>query len=388
MRQLVDATGSVGLAQTFDPYGNGYAKAGSAASSLGFTGEQVDSNGFVFLRARYYQPGMGRFTQMDPSRQERNAYQYSFGNPIISVDPTGWVAIPKVYDDSAGTLYEGRVPKEYWQDWYGFKRGNAQHMSARDRRLKAAELAQKYATYKAGRWPWGETPVTTVAIGDEGQCFDCVRFTSYILWRAGFMMYGPEFAHGEPMYFNKYGKPRFPLGQPTGWTASAVIEGYEGSSQAFWNTDAFVNEWRKPRNGEGIPRARMLGTCTNDTDCISLLQKLDVGDLVVYDYNDKGITWGHIAMVVQKNSASVGVASRGFFGDGCLERYKNPDGTDGKCKIPGKDCGPGSPLAGYLDVTGGQTFATGQLLAVGALHIDYEQYSQPTPIKVRPYGDR
>ena len=32
---------------------------------------------------------MGRFTQMDPSRQERNAYLYSYSNPLNYTDPTG-----------------------------------------------------------------------------------------------------------------------------------------------------------------------------------------------------------------------------------------------------------------------------------------------------------
>ena len=77
------------LAQTYDPYGTVYASAGSGASSYGFTGEQVDPNGLVYLRARYYEPGMGRFLNMDPSGQEMNPYLYSTGNPINYVDPSG-----------------------------------------------------------------------------------------------------------------------------------------------------------------------------------------------------------------------------------------------------------------------------------------------------------
>src|SRR3990172_10108509 len=91
VRQLADSAGAVQLAQTFDPYGNGYVSAGSATSSLGFTGEQTDSNGFVYLRARYYNPAHGRFAQVDPSRQERNPYEYSIGNPINYIDPTGYL---------------------------------------------------------------------------------------------------------------------------------------------------------------------------------------------------------------------------------------------------------------------------------------------------------
>jgi RHS repeat-associated protein len=77
------------LTQTFDPYGSLLARGGTGASSFGFTGEQVDANGLVYLRARYYAPGMGRFFQMDPSRQEVNPYQYGFSNPLYYTDPSG-----------------------------------------------------------------------------------------------------------------------------------------------------------------------------------------------------------------------------------------------------------------------------------------------------------
>jgi len=89
VRQLTDSTGAIQLTQTFDPYGNGYAKSGTATSNFGYTGEQTDSNGFVYLRARYYQPGMGRFFGVDPSRQEMNNYAYVMGNPIMHTDPSG-----------------------------------------------------------------------------------------------------------------------------------------------------------------------------------------------------------------------------------------------------------------------------------------------------------
>ena len=77
------------LTQTFDPYGNPYASAGTVASAFGFAGEQTDANGLLFLRARYYAPSMGRFLNMDPSRQELNPYKYSGSNPINFIDPTG-----------------------------------------------------------------------------------------------------------------------------------------------------------------------------------------------------------------------------------------------------------------------------------------------------------
>jgi RHS repeat-associated protein len=65
VRQLTDATVAVTLAQNYDPYGVAVQSSGSAASRYGFDGEQTDSNGLVYLRARYYTPGDGRFLTRD-----------------------------------------------------------------------------------------------------------------------------------------------------------------------------------------------------------------------------------------------------------------------------------------------------------------------------------
>jgi RHS repeat-associated protein len=74
---------------TYDAYGNPYGSAGTDGTSFGYTGEQEDSNGLIFLRARYYEPVIGRFFQQDPSRLEENLYAYAASNPINLTDPAG-----------------------------------------------------------------------------------------------------------------------------------------------------------------------------------------------------------------------------------------------------------------------------------------------------------
>jgi RHS repeat-associated protein len=96
---LVDGLGSVrGVvnedlshleSRQYSPYGEVYGTTGSEQTAFGFTGEPVDANGLVHLRARYYDPMMGRFFQMDPSRQERNLYEYAGSNPVMFMDPSG-----------------------------------------------------------------------------------------------------------------------------------------------------------------------------------------------------------------------------------------------------------------------------------------------------------
>jgi RHS repeat-associated protein len=83
------------LGQTFDPFGNVLAQTGSGQSVFGFTGEQTDPAGLVFLRARYYDPGVGRFLTADsvvpdPLRSGGwNRYAYVGNNPTNYIDPSG-----------------------------------------------------------------------------------------------------------------------------------------------------------------------------------------------------------------------------------------------------------------------------------------------------------
>ncbi|NIN67647.1 MAG: hypothetical protein GTO63_23685, partial [Anaerolineae bacterium] len=61
-----------------------------------FTGEQRDwETGLYYLRARYYDPEIGRFLAQDPLRgsqlhpQTQNRYPYVGNNPTNWLDPTG-----------------------------------------------------------------------------------------------------------------------------------------------------------------------------------------------------------------------------------------------------------------------------------------------------------
>jgi len=90
LRQLTDSDGTVTLTKSYRPYGDELSSSGVGTSSYGFTGEMQDmATGLVYLRARYYAPWDGRFTQQDPSRLEQNLYLYASANPINLTDPSG-----------------------------------------------------------------------------------------------------------------------------------------------------------------------------------------------------------------------------------------------------------------------------------------------------------
>jgi RHS repeat-associated protein len=82
---LCDEDGELVGEYTYDAYGNVRAQSG-AETEFSFAGEQSDPNGLDFLRARYYDPEIGRFLSGDPLG---GGYGYAGGNPVNMADPSG-----------------------------------------------------------------------------------------------------------------------------------------------------------------------------------------------------------------------------------------------------------------------------------------------------------
>jgi RHS repeat-associated protein len=95
VRQMVDPSAAVQLARSYDPFGNVLEQTGAGQSKFGYTGEQTDPTGLVFLRARYYNPAVGRFLTADSvvpdplSSNGWNRYAYAGNNPTRYTDPSG-----------------------------------------------------------------------------------------------------------------------------------------------------------------------------------------------------------------------------------------------------------------------------------------------------------
>ncbi|HVM13310.1 MAG TPA: RHS repeat-associated core domain-containing protein, partial [Egibacteraceae bacterium] len=90
-----DSSGATVATAAYDPYGRLIASTGKL-SPLGFAGEHTDAEtGFVYLRARYYDPGTGQFISRDPLTAMTGApYSYVDGNPLNGTDPLGLFTIP------------------------------------------------------------------------------------------------------------------------------------------------------------------------------------------------------------------------------------------------------------------------------------------------------
>jgi len=95
VRLMTDQAGAVTYAAAYDPYGVVTQSGGVGQSAWGYTGEQQDASGLVYLRARYYNPADGRFQSRDTwegsynSPQSLNRWNYTQSNPINYTDPSG-----------------------------------------------------------------------------------------------------------------------------------------------------------------------------------------------------------------------------------------------------------------------------------------------------------
>ncbi|MFB8796567.1 MAG: RHS repeat-associated core domain-containing protein, partial [Microcoleus sp.] len=95
-RGLTDASGVVTDTYSYDAFGNLIASAGATTNNYLFAGEQLDPNlGDYYLRQRYYNPGVGRFTRRDTYEGSLSnpislhKYVYGNSNPVNYIDPTG-----------------------------------------------------------------------------------------------------------------------------------------------------------------------------------------------------------------------------------------------------------------------------------------------------------
>jgi RHS repeat-associated protein len=115
---LVDPSGALAASYDYDAFGAPLGALDAANSSFLYDSEQYDAEtGLIYLRNRYYEPGLGRFISRDPfpgiprTPQTLNPFVYVNNNPVNFVDPLGlvrwWdatVAIVGIIGNSAGMI--------------------------------------------------------------------------------------------------------------------------------------------------------------------------------------------------------------------------------------------------------------------------------------------
>jgi RHS repeat-associated protein len=92
-RALVSSNGIVVAKYDYDVYGSVRGQEGQRANSFKYVaqiGHPTDEEtGLIYMRARYYDPEIGRFISEDPGFNRVNWYQYADGNPVNRLDGNG-----------------------------------------------------------------------------------------------------------------------------------------------------------------------------------------------------------------------------------------------------------------------------------------------------------
>ncbi|CQR55434.1 RHS repeat-associated core domain-containing protein [Paenibacillus riograndensis] len=122
----MDTSGAVINNYTYDEWGNITSQVEGTSNSFKYTGEVYDpETGLYYLRARYYDPSMGRFLNEDTVERQidnplsLNLYTYVGNNPLIRWDPSGnswirsaWKATKKAVVNGAKATYNFLI----WDD--------------------------------------------------------------------------------------------------------------------------------------------------------------------------------------------------------------------------------------------------------------------------------
>jgi RHS repeat-associated protein len=101
---LTDSVGVLTRSYKYDPYGILRSTTGSTPNPFMYTSQYAEAGGALYkIGARYYGPGLGRWTQQDPLDQvgelrEGNRYAYVGADPINLIDPTGTISLGDIGD--------------------------------------------------------------------------------------------------------------------------------------------------------------------------------------------------------------------------------------------------------------------------------------------------
>lgn len=87
-----DTADNSAISYTYDAFGNENSDNTDDSNSFGYNGEYLDrETGLIYLRARYYDPSIGRFISEDPIKDGSNWYVFCNNNPVTFIDPSGMV---------------------------------------------------------------------------------------------------------------------------------------------------------------------------------------------------------------------------------------------------------------------------------------------------------
>lgn len=105
---IMDREQNIRKRYRYDAFGRVLEEKGDIENRLTYTGQMYDgATGQYYLRARFYNPSVGRFLQEDVYRGDGlNLYTYCANNPVMYYDPSGYMGLCPVDVMAPGVLTE------------------------------------------------------------------------------------------------------------------------------------------------------------------------------------------------------------------------------------------------------------------------------------------
>jgi RHS repeat-associated protein len=103
VRQMTDQSSAITGYKSFEPYGSVLVSSGETDTPYDFAGQWTDASGMQYLRARYYNPSVGRFVSRDRWNGDNylpisfNKWIYANDQPIDYFDPSGFSSYTSEY---------------------------------------------------------------------------------------------------------------------------------------------------------------------------------------------------------------------------------------------------------------------------------------------------
>ncbi len=156
---MTDSSQTVVNKYTYDPFGKIINQVEAVAQPFKFVGQHgvmTESNGFYYMRARYYDPEVGRFVSEDPSGFEGgdvNLMVYVGNNPLLLIDPEGKF-LPLIITAAAAGVGIGVTGYAFYKIITSPQYNNAlDKKAAVDKATNLEEFTGSFEDYKASLGP-------------------------------------------------------------------------------------------------------------------------------------------------------------------------------------------------------------------------------------------
>ena len=182
---VIDEAGNVCNHYEYDAFGDFTVKEETVQNRFGFTGEQFDPvAGLYYLRARFYNPVIGRFIQEDTYYGDGlNLYAYCANNPVKYIDPSGHEACLQKQEAINQLKEAGLSPEEAEKYYNHLRKSNSADVVSEQIKKKFGNQSGKTTDFYVT--PNGDVvPATGYRYMDSGRANDALttgeQYTTYI----------------------------------------------------------------------------------------------------------------------------------------------------------------------------------------------------------------